>query len=376
MIIAINTLAIRPGKVGGTEVFLVNLIKNLLKIDKKNKYLIIVSKNNKKIFQFNFENVEYLEQDFDNSFKIARIFFEQFILPKKIKQKGIDVLISPTNTGLLYCPVKSLLIVHDLIYFIYPQYYSLIRKYYLQKLVQYSCKKAHKIIAISQNTKNDIIKYTGVSEQKIQMIHSGVDLEYFAKIERNYAKQVIFKKYGINDYIYSPVSLFPHKNIDVLVKVFNKVKKRKKISHKLIITGGDPFKKSKELEDLIYKYKLEDEIFYLGRVPQKMIPYFYKAADLMVYLSSYEGFGLPVLEAMASNCPVLSSDKASLPEIVGNAGLLVSPSNLEEIANKMYEILNNENLQKNLISRGVERVKSFSWEKTVKELINIYNDLK
>ena len=376
MRIAINLLFLRPGKVGGSETFSVNLVKNLLKIDRENRYLLIVSQNNKKIFNFNFQNVEYLEFDFDNSSRLKRIFCEQFILPRKLNERKVDLFIAMGNTGLICCPCKQLLIIHDLIYFVYPKYYPLIKRIYLHKLVRYSCRKTDRIATMSQNTKNDIIKHTGVSEDRIDVIYEGVDFERFTKIRKDKAKEFIKKQYGIQCYIYSPTSLYPHKNNDLLVKIFAKLKNKKKIQQKLIITGIDPYKKINWLKDIIAKYGMENEIFYLGRVPDKHLLCLYKGADLMVYLSSYEGFGLPVLEAMASGCPVLSSNRSSLPEVVGDAGVLVSPFNIEEISNKMYKLLTSKVLRERCIDKGLIHAKQFSWKNVAKRLIKIiYNYL-
>ena len=375
MKIAINTLSIIPGKVGGTEIFLVNLIENLVRTDNKNEFLFIVSRNNKGAFANNPKKVEHIEFNFDNNSRARRVFVEQFIFSKELKKRKIDLLVAPGNTGLLYCPCKTLLIVHDLIYFIYPKYFSLIKRIYLHNLVKYSCKKASRIITMSQNTKNDIIKYTGVSEDKIDVIYEGVDFEKFSRLQKDEASEFIQKQYGIQNYIYSPTSLYPHKNNDLLVKAFAQIKNKKGIGHKLIITGIASHQKKAWLQNLISKEKMENEIFYLGIVPDRHIPYLYSGADLTVYLSSYEGFGLPILEAMAAGCPVLSSNKASLPEVVGDAGVLVNPFSMEEAANNMYKLLTNEKLKKTYIERGLIRAKKFSWERVAKRLINIYEHL-
>lgn len=375
MKIAINTLAIIPGKVGGTEVFLVNLIKNLIKVDKENSFLIVVSRNNKRIFAFDSKNAEYLEFNFDNNSRITRVFFEQMILPKELKKKKVDLLIAPANVGLIYSPCKLLLIVHDLIYFVYPEYYSFVRGFYLRHFVKYSCKKADRIIALSQNTKNDIVKYTSTSEDKINVIYSGVEIERFAKIRREIAQQFILKQYGIRDYIYSPTALYKHKNNDHLIKAFAKLKTDKKISHKLIIIGGDPFNRAGWLRRLIHKYNLDKEVFYLGRISDKHIPFFYKGAALTVYISSYEGFGFPVLEAMASSCPILGSNRASLPELIGDAGIMVDPEDIREVSERMYELLINKNLREKYIVKGLARAKQFSWENCAREMFKIYNTI-
>jgi len=120
---------------------------------------------------------------------------------------------------------------------------------------------------------------------------------------------------------------------------------------------------------------MENEVFYLGRVPDEYLPYLYSGADLTTYLSSYEGFGLPVLEAMAASCPVLSSSISSLPEVGGNAGILVDPFDIKEVANRMYELLINDDFKKECINKGLNRAKQFSWENAAKRLIQSYNKL-
>ena len=374
-VIAINLLFIRPGEVGGSEVFVVNLINNLLKIDKENRYLLIVSRNNKNVFNFDSKNIEYLIFNFDNSLRLKRLFFEQIILPQKLKKKKIDLLVASGNTGLVRCPCKQILIVHDLIYFVYPEYYSLIKKIYLQNLVRYSCQKADRIATVSQNTKKDIIKYTKVEDDKIDIVYEGVDFERFSKFKKEEAKKFTQKQYGVQEYIYSPTSLYLHKNNDLLIEAFFRLKKEKKIPQKLLITGNDPYKRTNWLKSIIGKYGMKNEIFYLGRVPDEYLPLLYSGADITMYLSKYEGFGLPVLEAMAAGCPVLSSNRSSLPEVVGNAGVLIDPFNIDEVVNKMSELLINKSLREQCVKNGLIRARQFSWENVARRMIKTYNNL-
>jgi len=149
-------------------------------------------------------------------------------LPKKLREQKADLLIAPANTGLINSPCKQLLIIHDLIYFVYPEYFSLAKKLILKFKLKYSCKKATRIAAVSQNTKNDIIKYIGEKEEKIDIIYEGVDFEKFSKITKEEGQNFIKAQYGIQKYIYSPTSLWQHKNNDLLVKAFTKLKKEKK----------------------------------------------------------------------------------------------------------------------------------------------------
>ena len=376
MKIAINTLSIVPGEVGGTETFLVNLVKNLIKIDKKNKYLFIVSSNNKRTFTTDSESVEYLEFNFDNNSRLRRVFFEQLILPRKLKENKVDFLIAPGNTGLIYCPCKLIVIVQSILYFSYPKFFSLVKRKYLQLLVKYSCKKAERVLTTSLCAKEDIIKHTNINPNKVGVIYEGVDFRFFNERGKVEFIQSVINEYKIKDsYIFSPTSLYDYKNNDLLIKAFALLKKRKQISEKLVITGVDPNNKLSRLKKIIQSLNLEKEVLYLGSVPHEYMPIFYQRAKMTAFLSSYETFGLPVLESMAAGCPVLSSNRSSLPEVVGDAGILVDPFNIEDVASKMYELLANGDIRKRCINKGFVRAKEFSWENVARRLIKIYSYL-
>ena len=376
MKIAINTLSIKPNQMGGTETFLTNLIKNLINLDPNVDFFLIVSKNNQSTFPFNSKNIRFKLINFDNTSQIKRIFIEQTLLPIWLKKEKIDCLIAPGNTGLLYSPCKVIVIVHDIIFCVYPESYSTLRRLYLQKFVKFSCTKADKVVTMSNNTKRDIGRYIGINMGKIGVIFEGVDFEYFSAKSKDDRNQKILTTYGLKEkYIYSPTSLYPHKNHEVLIKAFARLKKEKKIPHKLVITGFDPLKKEDELRDLIERFNVQNEVLYLGAIPYEHIPILYSEASLTAYLSLYEGFGLPVLEAMASGCPVICSSCSSLPEVVGNAGILVDPFDVNEIASKMHDLLTNEELKAKYVKRGLNRAREFSWESSAKKLIDVYNEL-
>ena len=375
MKIAINTLSIIPNKVGGAETFLVNLLKELFKIDVGNEYLLIVSSNNKKTFNFNYQNVRFLELKLNNNSRIKRIFFEQIFLPRMIKKENVDLFIAPGNTGLLFPPCDELLIIQSLHFFTCPELFSLIKKSYLQRLVKFSCKKARKIVTVSDHTRRDIVKYTNVDINKISVIYEGVDYDFFNK-KRNKISQDFISRYNIGDkYIFSPTSLYDYKNNDLLIKAFAVLKKRKKIFHKLVIAGIDPSHKINKLKKIINKFDIEKDVIYLGSIEYKSMPFLYQNSDLTVFLSSYETFGLPILEAMAAGCPVLSSDKTSLPEVVGDAGTIVNPFKTEEVANKIYKLLIDKNIRERCIGKGLVRARRFSWESVAQRLMNVYSNL-
>ena len=376
MKIAINTLGVAPGLWGGGETFLVNLVNKLVDIDRENKLLIIVSQSNEKLFPAAGGNIEHLRYNFDNRSRIARVFFEQFVMPWTLRHNKADLLIAPCYTGLIYSPCPVLLIVLDFVFFAYPKSVPLAHRTFYRKFVPYSCRKASKVATISTRTKEDAVRYTGIDQDKISVIYCGVDYEFFANPTQDAAEPDILEQYGIDgSYIFSPTSLYEHNKDDSLVKAFAQLKEKYKVPHKLVITGFDPANRLELLKLLIHELGLDDEVLYLGRVPKEHMPLLYSKADITVWLSAYTGFGLPVVEAMAAGCPVLSSDRSCLPEVVGDAGVLVDSFDIDRIVDKMHLLLTDKELRKACIERGHLQAKHFSWDKVAQNLIDIYTHL-
>ena len=184
----------------------------------------------------------------------------------------------------------------------------------------------------------------------------------------------MFTKYSITgSFILFVGNISPRKNILALLQAFNKLKKRG-IKHKLVIAG----KKDQRYEQVLKtlnELNLGGEVIFTGYVPEEDLPKLYNAADLFVYPSLYEGFGLPILEAMACGTPVVASNVSSLPEVAGDAGLLVNPQDVDALTNAMYKVLTDDKLKESLIDKGLERAKFFSWEKTARETLEVYKEV-
>ena len=377
MKIAINLLSTVPNQIGGVETFLVNLVQSLLKADVENEFLLFVCKNNKNIFQFEANNSKQIICDVNNNSRAKRVLYEQIILPFILKQHNVDLLIAPGNTGLVFKHCKILVIVYDLISFVIPEIFPLTKRLYIHNFVKYSCKKADKIVTSSANTKKDIIKYIGVDENKIDIIYGGVDNKKFCGCSKEASLKFLSENYGISGrYIYSPTSFYKHKNNDILLKAFAELKKTKAVEHKLIITGFDPYNEFEKFQKLAKDYNVVDDVHFLKVIPFEHIPFLYSGADLTVYLSRYEGFGLPLLEAMASSCPVLSSNQSCLPEVLGDAGVLINPYNITEVVEKMFALLSNKNLRDKCIEKGLSRIQEFTWDNVARRLLQVYNKMK
>ena len=318
------------------------------------------------------------------SFQSIKNLYKEFLLYKTLKEIN-DALHLPNQHFGRYIKLlrkkKVIITVHDLIRFLDLRCHKpLIQKpnardkFYLQ--MDYDgIKKASKIITVSNYTKKDITKFLKISEEKVDVTYLGVDHENFKPL-KNCSERPIKEPYIL--YVGSEQ---PRKNLTMLFKVFHLLKKDLRFKDlKLVKVGlsssrGDPAFRKKTLETIRELGLIRDVIF-AGYVSNKDLAILYSHAECFVLLSLYEGFGLPVLEAMACGCPVIASNVTSLPEIAGNASILVNPLDAGEIVKAIKMVILDETLRKELIKKGLERVKAFSWEKCAKETLKTYKEIE
>jgi len=300
---------------------------------------------------------------------IRKIIWEKFLLPEKVLADGCEEFISlyqcPT---ILFKKVLHTMVVHDIIPEIFPEYLNNWRKKIYWQLTKRAIKKADKIIAVSQCTKNDLIKYWQIPEEKIEVRHIDVDKIYKKEISVENS-QAILKKYDLHPgYIYSGGGLEKRKNIDALLRAYKLLLDENKNIPDLVISG----KLMPELapliidvEKLVRELEIENKVKIIGFVEQKDLPAIYKNALMFVYPSLYEGFGLPVLEAMNVGAPVAVAKNSSLLEVVEEGGIFFDGENIEDIKNKIKDLLDNQDLREKISQSGFKQVKKFSWEKFI-----------
>ena len=248
--------------------------------------------------------------------------------------------------------------------------YPFIDTIYMKLMIKSSVKRTNHIIAISENTKKDIIKFTGAEYEKITVVYEASDEKYDQIFDKS-KLDVIKKKYILPEqFIFCCDSITPRKNTIRLLNAYNIIKD--KVPHKLVLTGGVTWK-SKKVSDLVESMK--DNVIKLGYVPDEDMPLLYNLANLFVYPSLYEGFGLPPLESMACGLPIITSNISSIPEVVGDAGVIVDPYNIDDLAKAMYEVLTNTKLREDMVKLGLDRAKQFNWEKCAKETLDVLEDV-
>ncbi|MCK4353149.1 glycosyltransferase family 4 protein [candidate division WOR-3 bacterium] len=368
------------GTPGGPRVYVINLIKSLLKTDKKNEYVIFY--NSKKWIGM-FPEAKEIAVPFSSP--LFRLFREHFLLPIFYKREKLNLIHNTKSAISILKPCKRIVTLFDLIPITYPETESLLARVYWKVQIPIAAKFSDLIITASEYSKKQIIRKFNVQDIKIKVIPLGVSEDFTS----NY--QLPITNYQLpTKYILYVGAIKPRKNLNTLIKAYASIKD--KLEYKLVIVGKSGWG-SKNLFKFIKSLGLRSEklevgnqkseirgqrtsdIIFTGFVPDKDLPYIYSNADLFIYLSRYEGFGLPILEAMASGVSVICSNASSLIEIAQDAAILVNPENVNEVSKSIYKVLTNNSLRGNLIRNGLKRAGNFPWQNTALKTLKVYNSL-
>ncbi|MFA6526736.1 MAG: glycosyltransferase family 1 protein [Candidatus Buchananbacteria bacterium] len=361
-------------KHGGIGRYTVELIKNLELQDKSNKYFIFFAKDNFDEYSPSIDNFKKVHADF----KVYGVF-EQLLYPFLLYKYNLDLMhFAHFNAPILYGK-KYIITIHDLIISHYPSSRATTLNPLLYKiklgayhfLINAVAKRAKKIIAVSQYTKNDIVKFLNVKSEKVSVIYEGVDLP-----KGDAAADVsILDKLGIKgDYLVYVGSAYPHKNLEKLIEAFELLNKDYP-DLQLVLVGKKNFfyKRLEEFAMNNVSPRALERIIFAGYQADENVARLYQQAKLYVFPSLIEGFGLPPLEAQSYGLPVVSSDRSCLPEILGDSAIYFDPENTADMANKIKLALTDDTLRSKLTAKGYENVKKYSWSKMAVEIIDIYN---
>jgi len=382
MKIGVDIRTLMDARYSGVSEYTLNLLKRMLELDTINEYRFFYNSfgDCPNVPEFAKKNVRLIKYNYPN--KILNYFyFKIFNSPKIDKELEADVFFMPhINFIGLSQGAKSLITVHDLSFLRYGEFFSWRKNFWHRMVnVRKMIKRFSLVVAVSENTKRDILELCSISPDKIKVIYSGIGEEYRKLGDDQAAKLVEVKnKHGLPDkFILYLGTVEPRKNVEGIIGAYNqlRIKNYELRDYKLIIAGSRGWRSNN-----IYKKweqsEFKNDIRFLDYVAGEDKVYLYNLASAFVYPSFYEGFGFPPLEAMAAGCPVIASFASSLPEVVGDAGLMVDPYNINDMARAMAEILTDKGLRNRLIARGLEQVKKFNWRNTADEYLKILNNLK
>jgi glycosyltransferase involved in cell wall biosynthesis len=303
---------------------------------------------------------------------MIRPFWMEFVLPHLIRREKVDVLFTTVPGGMTRCPVPYVITVHDLIPLACPIEHSRSVQWNFKHRLPVFLKNAATVIADSEYTKQDIIKYLDIAASHINVVALGYDKSNFTPVDA----PLTLEKYGLvrGTYIVTVGNATLRKNHETLIAALGKV--RDKISHRLVIAGPVNSEQESRLISIARSCGVEDRIVFLGYVPYEDLAALYSGAGVFVYISLYEGFGLPIIEAMACGTPVIASASTSIPEVAGNAGILVDPKDKAVVAQALLHVLKDGVTREKLIAAGLEQAARFSWKKAAQEHLALLSACK
>lgn len=375
MKIGVDLRTLMNGGKSGIPGFTYNLLLNLLKEDTQNKYFGFFNAY-KNTNLPDFHNIEIKSLGLPNKILNSSLRFLNY--PKLDKLLGADVFYMPHfNFNSLSDKSYKIITVHDLSFIRYPEFFSFKNNAWHKMIeAKKTLKKFDKIIAVSKNTKADIIELFKIPEQKIEVIYSGIDDKYFILSKNSPKLQEVKNKYKLPEkFILSLGTIEPRKNIDSLIKAFDIFCEEKGCEQHLVIAGGLGWKYKNVLAEY-QKAKHKDKIMFIGYIDEEDKNALYNLSDLFVFPSYYEGFGFPPLEAMRAGTPVISAGNSSMLEILDDSAYFIDPYDIADLSNGIKNISQNEEIRKNLIEKGQKTANSYTWEKCSLEYKLIFNNIK
>lgn len=350
------------------------IIENLAKFQQKEQYLLFSPKNPQFFYPklkqyFNCElhlPTNFLDKKLSSLWRIWRV-------KSDLKKQNVAVFHGLSNElpfGIAKMKIKKVVTIHDLIFLHFPHFYKPIDRWIYTKKSLYACQNADTIIAISEQTKRDIIHFFGIDEKKIEVLYQDCDLSFYTEIPKQNLK-IVQKKYALTSpYILCVGTIENRKNQLTLVKAFEKIR-HKNQDLKLVLIGRKT-EYFKQIQDFVAEKKLEKSIIFLENIPFSDLPAIYRLAAIFVYPSLFEGFGIPVLEAMNSAIPVITTKGTCMEEVGEAACWYFDGKNVEKLAEMILNIIQNEQVKTKMIAEGLNQAKKFRAEKLMNQLMEIY----
>jgi glycosyltransferase involved in cell wall biosynthesis len=345
--IGINALYLIPGGVGGTEIYLRQLLAALADLDQTNEYLVFTNLETQSDLVPKQANFRWKPQAVHARFRPARILWEQIVLPVEAVRYRLDVLFNPGFTAPVFSPCRQMTVFHDLQHKRHPEYFRWFDLPFWRLLLWAAVHRSDRLIAVSEATSSDLLRFYRIPKERVTVVHHGVE-PAFSRLDRSHTEA----------YLLCVSTLHPHKNLPRLIRAYGS----KKRDFRLILAGLRGFHAG-SIERQIQETGLRDSVQITGWVPREELYSLYEHARAFVYPSMFEGFGMPVLEALAAGIPVACSDIAPLREVAGDAALFFDPLNEDDIASAIERVMTDASLQERLATAGRERARPFTWER-------------
>jgi glycosyltransferase involved in cell wall biosynthesis len=359
------------GRRYGVARYLTNLLRELVGIDEENEYLVYLS-----------EPIEPLEFSADNlsttvlSGRGPSLAWRHLLLPRRMRRDEIDLHFSPAYFLPLIKVCPSIVVVHDLTFKVHPEWFARDWRMRFDELFWREVRKADRILTVSEHSKKDIVRFLGVEPGRVTAIPEAADGR-FRKLEDERLLAAVREKYGLPErFVLTVGAIHTRRNLERLIEALALAREQAGVEAFLMIIGTPAeFSPPVDIPGTAERCGLADRVLHVEYVSEEDLLLLYNASGLFAYPSIYEGFGLPVIEAMACGVPVVCSDVTSIPEVAGDAALYFDPEKTEEIAEAISLALTDAAVRKRLESAGPERASLFSWKRTARETLEVFNEV-
>jgi len=351
--VGVNALYLIPGQVGGTEIYLCELLRALATIDSVNDYFVFTNMETDSDLVPRHPNFHWKPQAVHAHIRPARILWEQIVLPIEAARYRLDVLFNPGFTAPVFAPCRQVTVFHDLQHKRHPEYFRWFDLPFWRLLLWASAHRSHRLIAVSEATRADLLSFYRIPAERVTVVHHGVE-SAFSHLGRSETET----------YLLCVSTLHPHKNVPRLIRAYG----RKKRDFRLILAGMRGFH-TRAIEALIAEMGLQDAVQVTGWVSRDDLYELYARARAFIYPSTFEGFGMPVLEALAAGIPTACSDIPPLREVAGDATLFFDPLDEDAIAAAIERVMIDHSLRERLAQAGPERARPFTWKRSAEQTL-------
>lgn len=354
------------GGKSGISQYAIHLLREFARIAPDDMFYVLLKKEEKDLFVVEAENFRAVDDCGQFGSTIANIAWHQTGLPKLCEREGYDVVFFPTGRRLPFrAPCPTVATLHDMALLHIAGKYDWLHTVYNRYVLPITMRRLTRVITISESSKQDLLNHARIREDRMVVIPEAADAALYYPRDKKGAQNAMVERYDIcPPYIlYLSRIEHPGKNHVQLIRAFDRMKALDQVPHQLVL-GGSDWLRAEDVHAAAKGSAFPEDIVFTGFVPTEDLPDMYCGADAFVFPSLFEGFGLPILEAMACGVPVACSNLSSMPEVAGDAALLFEPAYVEEIASCMGELVTNETTRNRCIERGLARSSEFSWTKT------------
>jgi len=371
MLLAVDATALPPSPVGAGQ-YIIHLIRALPQVAGDARFLVYVQPHGRELIGLP-ENGILRFAPVPRMAPAHRLVWEQTAFPALLRRSGADVLLSPHYTMPLSKPLPQVVVFHDMTFFLYPRLHVPGKRYFFRWMIRLSARRADRLLAVSESTRRDAIRLGGAPPGKITATPLGVTPD-FRPIEDAARLEAVRARYRLPTRFVLFVGLLePRKNLSGLLRAFQRVALAcPEVSLVVVGRKGWMYEQALSLVDALH---LTPQVHFTGYVAQEDLPLVYNLSEVVAYPSLYEGFGLPVLEAMACGCPVVTSDRSAMPEIVGNAGVLLPPEDPDALASALIRLLHSPAERARLAAAARRRAAAFTWQRTARLTLDVCRSL-